>query len=400
MKIKCDNCGKIINKNPARVDKSKHNYCCYKCMGEHRQMLYINENNPNKKYNFDADFFKNIDTEFKAWLLGWIASDGSIRENGVTIEIHEKDKDVLEIIQKNFCSEIPIKTVKREDNINVCYTWNSKQHVQDLLQIFNLKTGSHKAHFLNKVNISEQFYAPFLRGLFEGDGHVQLKSNPVVTITSSSQDFIMFLQQIIKQKGHVNCYKEIFTLTFCGVNALDFLGFIYEPCNFKMKRKYEVYEDVCVWTPILRGKGNSTKLDGAFVAKTSPEAVFPSKSRVSDSGYDLTIISEWKKVGNTTFYDTGIRVKPPFGFAYYVMARSSLSKTGYILTNSVGVIDRSYTGSIKIALTKIDNTMPDLQLPCRVAQLIPIPIAHFQLKQVDSFVDTDRGDGGFGSTSK
>jgi dUTP pyrophosphatase len=99
-------------------------------------------------------------------------------------------------------------------------------------------------------------------------------------------------------------------------------------------------------------------------------------------------------------YATGISVRPPPGFYFDLVARSSLSKTGYMLANGIGIIDRDYTGEILVALRKIDKDAPDLVLPAKIVQLIPrrwydmIPVE----APAEGLPKTDRGDGGFGST--
>jgi dUTP pyrophosphatase len=69
-----------------------------------------------------------------------------------------------------------------------------------------------------------------------------------------------------------------------------------------------------------------------------------------------------------------------------------------MLANNVGVIDRGYTGEIMIALIKVDDSAPDLEPPCRIAQMIPRRIAHVNLVQYDDIEKTTRNEGGFGST--
>ena len=111
------------------------------------------------------------------------------------------------------------------------------------------------------------------------------------------------------------------------------------------------------------------KMLGIF--KASDSAVIPHKAHESDVGLDLTIVSKMKDMGTcTAMYDTGIVVVPPEGFYVQVHPRSSLSKFGYVFANSTGIIDPSYTGTIKIVLTKVDPSMPDLKLPFTCAQLI------------------------------
>ena len=80
--------------------------------------------------------------------------------------------------------------------------------------------------------------------------------------------------------------------------------------------------------------------------------------------------------------------------------RSSLYKLGYLLSNSVGIIDPSYRGTIKIALTKINKQAPPIELPNKRFQLIPREFLSniFSVEVTNELQDTKRGEGGFGST--
>ena len=130
-------------------------------------------------------------------------------------------------------------------------------------------------------------------------------------------------------------------------------------------------------------------------------AVIPTKGTPQSIGYDLTAISVYKKISKyTTLYDTGIKIKPPLGYYTEIVPRSSLIKTGYILSNSVGVIDPDYTGRLLIALTKVEHSLPDLELPFTRCQLILRKAEHYDLCQTETIEVTVRGDGGFGSTDK
>lgn len=131
------------------------------------------------------------------------------------------------------------------------------------------------------------------------------------------------------------------------------------------------------------------------------KAVFPKKAHPSDIGYDLTAIGIFKKISNSiTMFETGIRVSPPDGYYLEILPRSSLSKTGYMLVNSVGTIDPDYTGTLKIALIKVDESLPDLELPFTRCQLVLRKAERSEMISVDTLEQTDRGDGGFGSTDK
>ena len=131
------------------------------------------------------------------------------------------------------------------------------------------------------------------------------------------------------------------------------------------------------------------------------KGVFPTKAHQSDIGYDLTAIGIFKKVSSRiTMFETGIRVSPPTGYYLEILPRSSLSKTGYMLANSVGTIDPDYTGTLKIALIKVDESIPDLELPFTKCQLVLRKAEYSEMVQVDTLDQTVRGDGGFGSSDK
>jgi dUTP pyrophosphatase len=135
--------------------------------------------------------------------------------------------------------------------------------------------------------------------------------------------------------------------------------------------------------------------------KDDPQAVVPTKGTQYSVGYDLTAISVYKKLSDkTTLYDTGIIVQPPPGYYTEILPRSSITKTGYILSNSVGTIDSDYRGRLLIALTRVDEGFPELTLPFTKCQLVLRRHEDYTIRQVDSLTDTERGSGGFGSTDK
>ena len=131
------------------------------------------------------------------------------------------------------------------------------------------------------------------------------------------------------------------------------------------------------------------------------DAIFPTKAHPSDIGYDLTAISVFKKVSDSvTLFDTGLCVCPPSGYYTEILPRSSISKTGYMLANSVGVIDPGFLGNLLIALIKVDKSAPDLELPFTRCQLVLRKAEVSEMIEVKSLDDTERGSGGFGSTDK
>jgi dUTP pyrophosphatase len=133
--------------------------------------------------------------------------------------------------------------------------------------------------------------------------------------------------------------------------------------------------------------------------RTLPTAVLPTKAHESDIGYDLVAIKKHKVLDSgVILYDTGLSLSPPKGFYLEILPRSSLSKTGYMLANSVGVVDPSYTGSLYIALLKVVPDAPELELPFCKCQLILRRAYSAPIEEIAQLERTERGDGGFGSS--
>lgn len=136
--------------------------------------------------------------------------------------------------------------------------------------------------------------------------------------------------------------------------------------------------------------------------KTCEGAVTPTKKRSSDEGYDITLIGVEREISPAiTRYRTGIRVETPYGYHVEMVPRSSLSSSGYMLANSVGIIDAGYTGELLVTLIKVDPSAKPIELPFKCMQSLLRESIHYYMKEVSNFDgETMRGDGGFGSTGQ
>jgi len=243
----------------------------------------------------------------------------------------------------------------------------------------------------------------FIRGYFEGNSlainnpRTSVFYYPRITLSVIKAAYLEKICTFINIPGAYTFVegKGCFLLT--GTNALDLLGKLYDNCTVTSSNNISWYYDWCRYCVSIFP--SVTHNDVFEWCKSREDAVAPSKERVSDSGFDLTIVDVVKKFNSkTTLYTTGIKVKPAFGWYLDVVPRSSIIKTGYMLANNVGIIDRAYTGEIMIALIKVDETAPDLELPCRIAQMIPRRISHVKFNEVNDIERTTRNEGGFGST--
>lgn len=397
----CCVCEKEFHIKPYRTNRIKNKFgitCSKKCSNKLKEKMYMGRKNPNTKYNLDDNFFKKIASEDKAYLLGWIASDGTVTKNGIQISINKKDIKCLETLKDIICKDIQIKS-KTVDMVSL--TISSKTIVNDICELLNIlpEKKSDIVCFPNLEN--DDLKWAFLRGFFDGDGSISNITDecrsPQCSITTSSIN----MRNAIKEFCKIPCNENGISLWWYGNNALDFLSKLYKNSNYRLYRKYDLYLDISTWVPSV-SYSKYFKNEHCRWAKTRKDAISPSKERASDSGYDLVLLEKIKTVGKVEFYDTGIKVKPNYGYYFQIVPRSSISKTGYMLANSIGIIDRTYLGNIIVALIKIDETAPDLVLPLRMVQMIPTPIVHFELEEVESFDvnETERGEGGFGSTNK
>lgn len=241
----------------------------------------------------------------------------------------------------------------------------------------------------------------FIRGYFDNNGHI-VKSfgYPKCTFKSSEALF----RQVVKDAVHVPCTEAVDGLVYFGVNAIEFLHALYKGATyFRFNRNYHNYLSMLYcrepsWTLSSGNASLPDRLSFRFT-RTLDEAVAPQKAHVTDTGYDLCLVKKIKEDANgMIMYDTGIAVQPPFGYYFELVGRSSISKTGYIVANSVGIIDASYTGSLKVALIKVSKDAPELELPARLVQLIPRQFVHMDAIEATELSDTPRAEGGFGSS--
>lgn len=96
----------------------------------------------------------------------------------------------------------------------------------------------------------------------------------------------------------------------------------------------------------------------------------------------------------------GIAVEIPQGYMGLLVPRSSMSKTPLRCANSVGIIDADYRGELSIAYENISCSDYTIFRGDRIAQLIIVPIAIVDVEEAQTLSETERGDGGYGSTGK
>ena len=146
--------------------------------------------------------------------------------------------------------------------------------------------------------------------------------------------------------------------------------------------------------------------------RLNENAVMPKKAHDDDFCYDMVATSCEEIAPNVWEYGTGIAlqfdedIKKSYHhndtvLGFDVRPRSSVWKTGMVLSNGLGTIDEGYTGEICAVFYHVMPNMPKYEVGDRIFQISAIGTAvDLGFEEVDELTATDRGDGGYGSTGR
>lgn len=134
--------------------------------------------------------------------------------------------------------------------------------------------------------------------------------------------------------------------------------------------------------------------------KLNENAKVPIRKHQDDAGADLASIDNITlAVGESRLVSTGIAIELPAHCLGYITPRSGLAaKHGISIVNAPGLIDTGYRGEIKVCLINLGTEPFHISVGDRIAQLVVQRYEPTEFVETDSFSDTERGDGGFGST--
>jgi dUTP pyrophosphatase len=140
------------------------------------------------------------------------------------------------------------------------------------------------------------------------------------------------------------------------------------------------------------------------IKKLDEKATVPTYGSEFSAGADLyacTDVNVEFAPGETKLIHTGIAMEIPTGYVALIYARSSVAtKRGLAPANKVGVIDSDYRGEIMVALHNHSEQVQKIESGERVAQIVITPYITADFIEADVLCETERGEGGFGSTGK
>ena len=135
--------------------------------------------------------------------------------------------------------------------------------------------------------------------------------------------------------------------------------------------------------------------------KVEAGGVLPKYAHDTDAAADIYAAETYELAPHSLSnkIKTNLKIALPEGWAAAILPRSSIgAKTGLRLSNSVGIIDSDYRGEIGVLYDNISDSAYTINAGDRIAQMVIFPVHHFKPLSVDSLEETERGEGGFGST--
>ena len=139
-----------------------------------------------------------------------------------------------------------------------------------------------------------------------------------------------------------------------------------------------------------------------LIKRLAKDVSLPKYETNGSSGMDLAaniVKSIDINPGKTAIIPTGLAVSIPNGFEIQIRPRSGLAaKMNITVLNTPGTIDADYRGEIKVILINLSDKVFVVEKGLRIAQMVVCPIIKAHLEEVNELNNTDRGEGGFGST--
>lgn len=230
------------------------------CIFCHNRIENLGSKNKSFRYPKNEKYFKVIDSEVKAYILGLIAGDGSLENTGkrVTLYANKDDIESLELFKNEVSPFSPIK----DDNGCFYLRIDSIEIVRDICRHLSINPGS-KHDILSLPNIDNIWH--FIRGLIDSDGSISDPykgcTTPKCKLTSNSKLLLTQIKDLC-YSCDINSSLGKNNLFFVGKHAIKFMNIIYLQSIYKLNRKFQRYSIWNTWIPhygtCVRPRKNST----------------------------------------------------------------------------------------------------------------------------------------------
>jgi hypothetical protein len=231
------------------------------------QLLLRGCNVKQRRYEITEGYFKTIDSEEKAYWLGFLAADGCIRRrvnevgktrgDGIYLKLAVLDESHMERFRDSICPDAQIhhrtnKTKTKKGNVSISYTCNLGIYSNELVQdIMKLGVGPNKTFTIPKPTIDEKYYRDYIRGFFDGDGCCYIKKTmgsrglytfdikfSLCCASKELRDF--FAEELDKINIQTKSYDNL-NLNIVGgfLGAKKFFDYLYTDATIYLQRKYD-----------------------------------------------------------------------------------------------------------------------------------------------------------------
>lgn len=211
-----------------------------------------------RKYQINEHFFDNIDTEKKAYMLGFMYADAGVGKISFSLNLNAKDINILHKFSEMIYKDNPAKHVKtsnrnRKDKIykHCSFGVHSKYIVNKIIELGCMRKKSFILTFPNWLD--ETLYNHFIRGLIDGDGSIVVKDKQNNNVNSCikliiTKDVIDKVRSIFSKltgnEGYITQHKDttVYNLVFSGNRSVELIGdYLYKNATIYLERKYQKY---------------------------------------------------------------------------------------------------------------------------------------------------------------
>jgi hypothetical protein len=210
-----------------------------------------------RRYHVDETFFDMIDTEAKAYWLGFLTADGTIGDDHVTLGLQEQDIPHLHKFTASLQSNHPI-TLRESSIKGKTYTYG-QVHIGSIglsLALKQLGVGERKSFVVRPCeHIPDGLLPHYWRGVFDGDGFITSTRNRkvgamrwsigIVGNEAMVKGFDAFVQQSVKTEATIRPHFRIFMIRYGGVAVPQpVIRLLYQDATISLDRKQKLANDI------------------------------------------------------------------------------------------------------------------------------------------------------------
>ena len=246
------------------IDLNNHHYS-YAKIGEQLHCDYstikkvfnrngiIKNNATLKNHNLKYDFFSELNTEEKAYFLGLLFTDGSIRNNNIRLQLKKSDEYMVKRFRDAMSSDVILQEDKRKGKECIGVEIRNPQAVKDLEKYGIIPNKTYSLDNIHIDLIPEKLRPHYIRGLIDGDGSIYFEKvqtgnsiQPVITFTAYSEDCVKSFQNFIDNEVlHIKEHNKIqkynaYCCKWKGVCKVSkIFHYLYDNATIYLIRKFE-----------------------------------------------------------------------------------------------------------------------------------------------------------------